>query len=191
MILAVSLVRFVAAWNIQRRSNIPATRLLATVDKSTSTQQQTVLAGVPEFEKWFATVPGATCESSIVHEDVGNLRGLACDSTLASSREAWMTIPNSIVLQSDFTQSDWDTKLAQQLWQEVVKGPSSSISGYVALLAQGSSWRGAYGSTSAPPSTAPDALRHWSQEEKKLLASSSEGQRLLGLEQQQNELWRE
>ncbi|KAL3919880.1 MAG: hypothetical protein SGARI_007092 [Bacillariaceae sp.] len=104
----------------------------------------------------------------------------------------WITIPRSVVLQSDFSQTDWDAKLAQQLWEEVAKGPSSSISGYVALLTKGTSWtNGDDPTTSTPPSTAPDALRHWSKEEKKALSSSSEGQRLLGLEKQQDEMWRE
>jgi hypothetical protein len=194
---------FGTAWNIpqpqqrQQRHMAPITGLLSSAtDTSESAASSSVLEGVTEFERWFAEVPGASRDGSIVHDDFGNLRGLACSSSLVttgSSRSDWMTIPRSVVLHSDFSRPDWDAKLAQQLWQEVMKGPSSDVAGYVALLTQGSSWKGNdpdSATAAVPPSTASDALRHWSEEEKRLLSSGAEGQRLLGLEQQQQEMWR-
>jgi hypothetical protein len=176
-------------------ATISTLRLHATVEKQVDDDSiSSVLNGVAEFERWFASVPGASCHPSIRHDDFGNLRGLMTGDAAAltlSRKDAWMTIPRSIVLQSDFSQPDWDVQLAQQLWRQVQsesKQPqASSISGYLALLTQGSSWR-EY--SSVPPSTAPDALRHWSQEEKSLLSISPSGKRLLDLEQQQRVLWR-
>jgi hypothetical protein len=40
-----------------------------------------------------------------------------------------------------------------------------------------------------PPSTAPDALRHWTGEEKSVLTNNPSGQRLLELAQQQEDIW--
>jgi hypothetical protein len=98
-----------------------------------------------------------------------------------------MNIPKSIVLQSDFSQPDWDAKLASSLWQECLKGSSSSIAGYTALLTQ--DWT-PNDLPVIPPSTASNALRHWTDEQKKILANNPSGQKLLDLQKQQEEMWR-
>lgn len=166
-----------------------------------------VLDGVADFERWFASVSDASyCDASIRHADFGNLRGLmfstsetaaatASSSSSSKSNTQWMTIPrSSMVLQSDFSRPDWDAQLAVQLWNELSKmatSSSSKIAGYLSLLTQGlsssSSWKE---SDHVPPSTAPDALRHWTADEKALLAVSASGQRLLDLETQQNDIWK-
>lgn len=159
-----------------------------------------VLSGVEDFERWFVSVPGAKCDPSIRHDDFGNLRGLGYFGSKEGSsggrgggggnqqRKEWMTIPRSIVVQSDFSQVDWDSRLAQTLWQEALKGKSSAVAGYTSLLLRG--WT-INDLPNRPPSTANDALRHWTDEEKSVLASTSSGRRLLDLQKQQEDLWRD
>ena len=164
-------------------------------DDDDSLSSSNVLSGVTDFESWFRSIPGAKCDPSIRHEDFGNLRGLGytigvvgSDTTMAGGqRKEWMTIPRSIVLQCDFSQVDWDSRLAQTLWQEVMRGRSSTVAGYTSLLVRG--WT-INDLPNLPPSTAIDALRHWTDEQKSVLASTSSGQRLLDLQKQQEELWR-
>lgn len=149
------------------------------------------MEGVSVFENWFSSVPGASCSPEVSHCDFGNLRGLSIDSPSSSSSDSpenIMNIPKSIVLSSDFSQSNWDVELAQKLWLECAKGASSSFYGYVSLLTRG--WTPA-DLPKLPPPTAPDALRHWTDEEKQLLSGSSEGERLLSLMEQQDRLWEE
>jgi hypothetical protein len=93
-----------------------------------------------------------------------------------------MTIPRSITLESDFSQTDWDVKLAESLWKELVKGSSSSVKGYVSLLTK--SWT-TNDLPEIPPFSAPDALRHWSDEEKEVLSIQPEGRALLDLQKRQ------
>lgn len=148
-----------------------------------------VLGGVANFETWFASVPGAECSPSVKHEDFTNLRGLSyMKSPLELKQEvSLLKIPRSVVLESDFSANDWDAKLAEKLWTECALGSSSKISGYCSLLTL--EWvRG--DSTDVPPSTAPDALRHWTDEQKSCLASSQAGQRLLDLQKQQEGQWK-
>jgi len=42
-----------------------------------------------------------------------------------------------------------------------------------------------------PPSTAPDSIRNWSEEEKQMLTSTQRGQRLLRAEQKQSQEWKD
>jgi len=99
-----------------------------------------------------------------------------------------MTIPRSITLESDFSQTNWDAKLAESLWKEVLKGSASSIKGYVSLLTK--MWTTDQ-LPKVPPFTAPDALRHWTETEKEALAIHPEGQALLDLQKRQEQIWRE
>jgi len=151
------------------------------------------LGGAKEFESWFSNVPGSRCDPYIVHTSFGSLRGLGTqDRSITSNNKSWMTIPRSIVIQSDFREKDWDAELAQSLWKEILKGSSknSSIAGYVSLLTKGSSWTTDQ-LPDIPPFTAPDALRHWTAEEKAKLENHKEGQRLLNLQLDQEKLWKE
>jgi hypothetical protein len=150
-----------------------------------------LLKGAEEFETWFAGVSGADCDPAISHSVFGNLRGLTYKKRKGNDnnqRNNWMKIPRSIVLESDFTQQDWDAKLAQQLWFEVLQGPQSTIAGYVSLLTQGDTWT-INQLPKVPPSTAPDSIRHWSSAEKSVLSDNPSGQRLLELEQTQRQIW--
>lgn len=151
-----------------------------------SVDDANTLGGVSSFEKWFQRVDGASWKEGLSHADFGYLRGLTYDET--NGRDDVMTIPKSIVLDSDFSQPDWDAQLASQLWTECKKGSSSQISGYVDLLTK-SQWT-ASGLPSIPPSTAPDALRHWTGEQLKLLEGNAAGEKLLGLMQKQEQIWK-
>ena len=42
-----------------------------------------------------------------------------------------------------------------------------------------------------PPSTAPDTIRNWSEEEKQLLKSTKRGERLLNVERKQSQEWKD
>ena len=149
------------------------------------------LEGVADFESWFSNVEGSRCNPYIKHTTFGELRGLGTlDKSIGSNNSgSWMTIPRSIILESDFSQSDWDAKLAESLWKEVTKGSLSSIKGYVSLLTK--SWT-TENLPEIPPFAAPDALRHWSDEEREVLSTHSEGQAVLDLQKRQvrhNNTW--
>ena len=149
------------------------------------------LEGVGDFESWFSGVQGSNCNPYIKHTAFGNLRGLGTldkNSITSSSGDSWMKIPRSITLQSDFSQKDWDAKLAQSLWREVLQGSSSPVSGYVSLLTK--SWT-TDSLPGAPPFAAPDALRHWSDDETSALAAHPEGKALLDLRDRQMQAWRQ
>mmetsp|Transcript_26357 Transcript_26357/g.64236 ORF Transcript_26357/g.64236 Transcript_26357/m.64236 type:complete len:372 (-) Transcript_26357:1697-2812(-) len=148
-----------------------------------TTESSNALGGVSSFENWFQRVDGANSKEGLCHADFGNLRGLM----YASDGSDVMTIPKSIVLDSDFSQPDWDAQLASKLWAECKKGSSSSVSGYVDLLTK-SQWTVA--DPSIPPSTAPDALRHWTEDQLKILKEDPAGEKLLGLMQQQEQIWK-
>lgn len=151
-----------------------------------SMNDSNVLGGVSSFERWFQGVDGASWKEGVSHEDFGNLRGLTYDS--ANGCSDVMTIPKSIVLDSDFSQPDWDAQLALKLWAECKKGQSSLISGYVDLLTK-SKWKAA-DLPSIPPSTAPDALRHWNEDQLLLLKGNPAGEKLLGLMDTQANIWK-
>jgi hypothetical protein len=147
-----------------------------------------LMKGAASFESWFRGVPGADLLSDVSHAYFGQLRGLSIRPKMMDSPINLVKVPKSIVLSSDFSQPDWDADLAKKLWMECTKGQSSFMSGYVSLLTMG--WSSS-DLPKLPPSTAPDALRRWSTEEKKLLESSEAGQKLLRLLNQQNQLWRD
>lgn len=150
-----------------------------------STTTNEALDGVGSFESWFSGVDGANVNPYIKHASFGELRGLGTmDRSIVGSSEtgSLMTIPRSITLQSDFSQSDWDAKLAESLWKEVRKGSSSPVKGYVSLLTK--SWT-TKDLPAVPPLPASDALRHWSDEEKQVLSIHPKGQALLDLQQKQ------
>jgi hypothetical protein len=178
------------AWNAPPR---PPTRMASSssthvIKLATTDADPDLMEGTATFESWFRGVPGADLLSEVSHADFGHLRGLSIKSTVSDSPTNLMKVPKSIVLSSDFSQPDWDADLAQQLWMECCKGKSSSISGYISVLTRG--WSPS-DLPKLPPSTAPDALRHWSSEEKKLLEGSDAGQTLLQLLDQQNHRWTE
>jgi hypothetical protein len=184
----------VSAWIAPSSSTVNTVTGLArgTIHLSSlrSTAESDVMAGVSDFEKWFASVPGAECSPFVSHDNFGNLRGLSYSKNLGkhTKDEDLMKIPESIVLQSDLSQPDWDAQLAEKLWIECGKGSSSSLAGYTSLLTRG--WTPDK-LPELPPNTAPDALRHWTDEQKNLLINNASGQKLVDLLKQQEELWKE
>lgn len=179
LLLASFTINLVASW-------APSQQVKEFGRLKSSIVDSDVMEGASKFEDWFASVKGAAFSSELKHEDFGNLRGLTIGQYPTSKEEAIITVPRSVVLSSDFSKPDWDAELAQKVWFECTKGSTSSISGYVALLTRG--WTPAM-LPELPPSTAPDALRHWTDDEKSALSGSAVGQRLLNLERQQDELW--
>lgn len=144
------------------------------------------------FENWFSSISQSSLHGSIRHTFFGQLRGLTWTSPPTSIPSSpVVSVPLSIVLQSDIqdqsSESDgWDAELAQQLWSECLLGESSKISGYCDFLKQGLG----VSETGVPSSTAPNALRHWTEDERATLCQTSAGQKLLDLETRQQELWK-
>jgi len=153
--------------------------------RSSGAEGSNTLGGVSSFESWFRNVEGADSDEGLFHGDFGNLRGLSYGAPIGDS--SVMTIPKSIVLDSDFGRPDWDARLASKLWAECERGSSGPISGYVELLSR-SEWTPA-DLPSIPPSTAPDSIRHWTDDQLALLEAKPEGERLLGLMRQQEQIW--
>mmetsp|Transcript_53119 Transcript_53119/g.60188 ORF Transcript_53119/g.60188 Transcript_53119/m.60188 type:complete len:431 (-) Transcript_53119:33-1325(-) len=179
--------------SVQLKLSASLDQTVPTKEASSSILDHDTLGGVKEFESWFSNVPGSRCDPYIVHTNFGSLRGLGTqDRSITSNNKSWMTIPRSIVIQSDFREKDWDAELAQSLWKEILKGSStnSSIAGYVSLLTKGSSWTPDQ-LPDIPPFTAPDALRHWTAKEMAKLKTHKEGQQLLRLQLDQEKLWKE
>mmetsp|Transcript_19044 Transcript_19044/g.26879 ORF Transcript_19044/g.26879 Transcript_19044/m.26879 type:complete len:440 (-) Transcript_19044:124-1443(-) len=163
---------------------------------STSSTSSTVLGGVSEFEQWLQTTKDCQYDASSLSHDVffGSLRGLtfACNENqqLPQPNTKMLQIPQSIVLRSKYDET-WDSSLAHQLWNQVQLRDKSNISGYCALLTKG--WAGSSDSDTTsyvPPSTAPDAIRHWTTSQKERLNQSNAGRKILELHQTQQDQWK-
>ena len=180
LVVMVTAFRDCLAWH----GNLPIHQSRVEQRSSQLMMSSNELEGVGDFESWFSSIEGAKSNPYIKHTSFGELRGLGTlDKTIGSSNsESWMTIPRSITLQSDFSQSDWDAELAESLWKEVEKGSLSSVRGYVSLLTK--SWT-TEDFPATPPQPASDALRHWSDEEKSLLSTHPKGQALMDLQKRQ------
>jgi len=145
---------------------------------------------VLDFESWFSSLPKAQVHPSIRHDFFGSLRGLAWTTGNSDHLppKPVVSVPLSVVLQSDMDEDNhWDAELAVQLWIECQKGAQSQMSGYCQFLMQGYD---ANSERSIPPSTAPDALRHWTDEELAALQTTTAGQKLIQLNVEQQEKWR-
>jgi hypothetical protein len=168
-----------------------------------------VLGGVEAFEEWWQSFT-KNRNTDVRHGSFINnyqiLRGLECVGKTATFGEGLpkkipiLQIPRSKILSAPFSgekarDDDWDTSLAWNLLEECRKGHNSSIYGYCSLLTKGQAH--ILGSSLAdkdlcpevPESTAPDALRHWTTEQKQYLQKSSKGRRLVELEEKQRLLW--
>lgn len=171
--------------NSPTSERFPALRLSTTASASAARSN-----GAPKtdeiqaFESWFSSADGSQVDSGIQHGTVGNLRGLLWNKPVVETSTKVATIPGSTVLSTDYTQDDWDSKLAMMLWKAVEEGDSSTYSGYCKLLKHGSS-------NDSPVSTAPHALRRWSSEQKQAFTQTASGQKLLQLEQDQTKAWRQ
>mmetsp|Transcript_10886 Transcript_10886/g.16051 ORF Transcript_10886/g.16051 Transcript_10886/m.16051 type:complete len:371 (+) Transcript_10886:115-1227(+) len=146
-----------------------------------------VLSGVSDFELWFNKLEHASCQSSISHSAFGRLRGLTCGGGIDDGNNSVMTIPKSVILSSNYASEEWDTELALKLWEQCQKGSQSFLSGYCSLLSRGEK----INPDSVPPSSAPNALRHWTKEQLDKLAQSAKGEKLIILKEKQEEKWRQ
>lgn len=159
-----------------------------TSSPSSSTTLQP-LPGVDDFEKWLSSEPVASW-ISLEHARFGTLRGLRWTNgdgkkKTPASKTLVASVPRAKVLSSDSTEN-WDVELACRLWKEACLGERSDYWGYIQLLTNG---KGVLSGPMEP--TAPDALRHWTSEQKTLLNKTESGKRLLALQQQQDAKWRE
>jgi hypothetical protein len=148
---------------------------------------------VSAFETWFGNLRGSYVHPAVSHAFGGQLRGLAWNDEppppSSTGRTKIATIPSRAVLTSDYTKESWDADLAVALWKECEEGGASAYAGYCRLLMTTCS--DVTGSKVPPPSTAPDAVRHWTDQEKDVLVQSGPiGRNLLELEKKQRESWR-
>ena len=154
------------------------------------------LGGVDSFEEWFSanTSSGARVNNikhALFHSN--SLRGLEFTSTKSSDLNKVAVVPRRLVLSAPFSDEDeyeggrsWDTILSLKLWQECKKGKESAYYGYCALLTKGANL---VQDEQPYPSTAPDALRHWTPKQKALLEATENGKKLLKVEKKQQEEW--
>jgi hypothetical protein len=201
--------------NKQERDQDQTDQDKATTATATAT---TVLDGAAKFEQWWSDRMKDKFDSEdwpvqqVRTATFGpyNLRGLQytggdtkTTNTMDSDNEEGtqvLAVPRSLCLWAPYPEDKkrgipWDVSLAIQLWDEMKmsKQPNSSnlLSGFCSLL-----WQGKDGDGVAvlPPSTAPDALRHWTDEEKSWLASTgssdSAGAKLVRREKLQQHSWR-
>lgn len=173
-----------------------------------STQTDTsssALPGVAEFENWFRTTTeddNNDTSNYVKHGQFSNGRGLEfigkANDVLSQEGKAVITLPKDLVLRSVMVEDkesletvadDWDSVLAIQLLREYKKGKQSDIHGYCSLLSRGVEFRGS--STSAPPSTASDCIRHWTPGQLSVLEESKRGQRLVRILKKQQQEWSE
>lgn len=143
------------------------------------------------FEQW-CRKQGCNWDSAISHAFFfdGRVRGLQwmMGKAQPAQSECIMSIPSSIVLSVEDNDTTWDAKLACKLWDEMKLGSRSSVSGYCSWL---SSTNGStYEPGTVPPTTVPDALRHWTEEEKNALSTKPAGQKLVELQKKQEAAWR-
>ena len=167
----------------------PSDVLHSTKSADTATNPQ---AGIAPFEEWFASNSSNGARVSNVRHAMfqsGSLRGLEFTSKSSQDLNRVAVIPRKMVLSVPYSadeEEDWDTKLSCMLAQECRKGKDSLYYGYCALLTNGASLDP---SCESYPSTAPDALRHWTSDQKSLLEQSEKGEKLLKAEQQQQKKW--
>mmetsp|Transcript_17996 Transcript_17996/g.29473 ORF Transcript_17996/g.29473 Transcript_17996/m.29473 type:complete len:413 (+) Transcript_17996:110-1348(+) len=155
------------------------------------------LGGVDSFEEWFTANSSSGAQvNNIKHAlfSSNSLRGLEFTSTKSSDLSKVAVVPRKLVLSAPFSDEDeqvggrsWDTNLSVKLWQECKKGKDSEYYGYCALLTRGANME----QKQRYPSTAPDALRHWTSAQKELLGKTENGKKLLNVEQKQQEEWKQ
>jgi hypothetical protein len=157
--------------------------------KETSNNPQ---AGIDPFEEWFASNSSNGARVSNIRHTMfqsGSLRGLEFTSKSSQDLNRVAVVPRKLVLSVPYSEDDeneWDTKLSCRLVEECRKGKDSLYYGYCALLTNGANLDP---NCKSYPSTAPDALRHWTDDQKALLEQSEKGKKLLKAEQQQRDKW--
>mmetsp|Transcript_13844 Transcript_13844/g.39794 ORF Transcript_13844/g.39794 Transcript_13844/m.39794 type:complete len:455 (+) Transcript_13844:66-1430(+) len=152
-----------------------------------------ILGGTEAFETWFTSSSvGGKQQPGLRHATFQSdtLRGLEYSS---SKERGVVQVPESVVLRTDYNRNSndgrpdegWDARLAVMLVKECLKGEESDLAGYCSLLTRGVP----FDSVAVPPPTAPDALRHWTPQQKARLQPSRKGERLLKREKSQMRLW--
>lgn len=167
---------------------------LARVSPTTHLSSMTTMdEGVRDFEDWFSSNSSSGAKSSNLQHALfqSTGRGLQFTSTKSSALSKVAVVPRKLVLNvpySDEGDSSWDTTLSCKLWEECQKGKDSLFYGYCSLLTRGQSLQPG---AAMYPSTAPDSLRHWSASQKSLLEESEKGRKLIQVESEQREEWRQ
>ena len=179
-----------------------ARRPITSPPLSTATSDDTstinALGGVSDFEEWFAANSSTGARVDNLRHALFNSmgRGLQFTSTKSSDLNKVAVVPRKLVLNapysdeedSDSGRSSWDTNLSCKLWEECQKGKGSQYYGYCALLTRGANLQS---DATDYPSTAPDALRHWTPEQKARLEGCEKGKKLLEVEREQQKEWRQ
>ena len=172
-------------------------RLHSTTNAPEDVSTKNPLGGVDIFEEWFSANSSSGARTNSIKHALfhsNSLRGLEFTSTKSSDLSKVAVVPRKLVLSTPFSDEDeeegvrsWDTNLSVKLWQECKKGKASAYYGYCALLTRGANME----QKQPYPSTAPDALRHWTSTQKALLKKTENGNKLLNVEQKQREEWKQ
>jgi len=183
---------------------IPRSSLYAT---STSKTTNNLDEGAEIFESWFAKSVSKENDSlaKVRHCIFSNgIRGLEYIDPSSSKTDrrdnVIITLPKNKVLHSSSESQSlisnlnlrWDVSLAMQLLLEYQKGEKSDCYGYCQLLSQGINYQSGSSST-CPPSTAPNALRQWTKEQRDLFQKECgvRGKELIRIAENQNQEWKE
>jgi hypothetical protein len=192
LLLFATVSQRASSWTESRRFASRWIRLTPTQWMSSTADD--VLGGVPEFNDWFGKLPGdkASMSNSVTHAAFGSLRGLEYigNTTVVpfiSAGTSILKLPRNVVLHTSFADKNWDSQLAQQLWKECLQGKQGKLSGYTSLLTRGCGVLP--GSSKCPPSTAPNALRHWTEQQRSVLTVTPRGQQLLQRQKIQESEW--
>jgi len=158
-----------------------------------SSSEPPILGGVQEFDTWFQSKSvGGKSQPELRHATFqsNTLRGLQYDG---GKDRGIVEVPEKVVLRTEYNRNtkdgsvdeNWDARLAVMLVKECLKGEGSDVFGYCSLLARGVP----FNSVAVPPPTAPDAVRHWTSQQKARLKASSKGERLLRKVKSQLKSW--
>lgn len=170
-------------------------------------------AGAKALEEWLLSPPkpARIALDSIEHASFGGgvgganapllpqLRGLRWKDQVPppSKPTVVAVIPSSKAISTTASNDDgnvaWDADLAAKLWDECAKGETSRYRGYVEFLLASSSSSSSPLSLSddCPAPLAPNAIRHWTAEQRKALEGSDAGKRLLMLDEKQQSIWKQ
>lgn len=157
------------------------------------------LPGVEAFDQWFSSTQTKSnyTMKNVKHSLLSNGRGLEFVGQVEDIKEKpVIRISKDVVLQSmmmndntgvDNLEYEWDVDLALQLLREWKKGEASKIYGYCSLLTRGQKYKS--GDSTCPPWTAPDCIRHWTNDQRTVLAKSPRGKKLIRVAEKQEREW--
>ncbi|GKY91081.1 hypothetical protein MPSEU_000080900 [Mayamaea pseudoterrestris] len=163
-------------------------RLLSSSSAATDVlppRNNNILPEAHAMEEWLQrSSPSAIWNRNVKHARFENgLRGLLWTGQLPMEQGTKIvSIPATKTIQVDTDSPDWDARLAIKLLDEKKKGDRSSFYTYIQHITESKSLQ------LAP--TAPHALRHWTLDQRQLLAGESTGMKLLLLHEEQQQAWR-